>query len=29
MPGHRLAGEPERIATHHTRGVSRLAILAT
>ncbi len=28
MPGYRLAGEPERIATHNTRGVARLAILA-
>ena len=28
MPGYRIAGEPERIATHNTRGVARLAILA-
>jgi cytochrome P450 len=27
MPGYRVAGEPERIATHNTRGVARLAIL--
>jgi cytochrome P450 len=27
MPGYRLAGEPERIATHNTRGVARLPIL--
>jgi cytochrome P450 len=27
MPGYRLAGAPERIATHNTRGVARLAIL--
>jgi cytochrome P450 len=27
MPGYRLAGEPERITTHNTRGVARLPIL--
>jgi len=27
IPRYRLAGEPERIATHNTRGVARLAIL--
>jgi cytochrome P450 len=27
MPDYRVAGEPERIATHNTRGVARLAIL--
>jgi len=27
MPAYRVAGEPERIATHNTRGVARLAIL--
>jgi cytochrome P450 len=26
MPGYRLAGEPERVATHNTRGVTRLPI---
>ena len=27
MPGYRIAGEPERIATHNTRGVAWLVIL--
>ena len=27
MPGCRLAGEPERITTHNTRGVAHLPIL--
>jgi cytochrome P450 len=26
MPRYRLAGEPERVATHNTRGVARLPI---
>jgi cytochrome P450 len=29
MPGYRLAGQPERIATHNTRGIARLPIAAT
>jgi cytochrome P450 len=27
MPDYRLAGEPERIATHNTRGIARLPIV--
>ena len=27
MPGYRLTGEPERIATHNTRGIARLPIV--